>query len=66
MLFGLARQKDAGFTPFYFATMLRQIHRVKTLPVMLTPITLPELAAFCDALADDLIARQRPAESLSE
>jgi predicted nucleotidyltransferase len=59
-LFDLAKQKDAGFTPFYFGTMLRQIHRVKTMPVMLTPVTLAELIAFYDPLADDLIARQRP------
>jgi hypothetical protein len=37
-------------------TMLLQIHRVKTLPLMLTPITLAELAVFCDALADELVA----------
>lgn len=60
MLFDLAKEKDRGFTGFYFATMLRQIHRVKTLPAMLAPITLAELIAFYDPLADELIARQRP------
>lgn len=59
-LFRLARERDAGFTPFFFATMLRQIHRVKDLPVMLKPIELTDLVSFYDALADRLLARHRP------
>jgi hypothetical protein len=36
--------------------MLLRSHRVKTLPLMLTPITLAELTVFYDALADELVA----------
>ncbi len=59
-LFELAREKDAGFTPFFFAGMLRQIHKVKDLPVMLKPIDLETLVAFYDNLADRLLARHTP------
>jgi hypothetical protein len=36
-------------------TVLRQVHRVKILPLMLTPITLAELTLFYDALVDELV-----------
>ena len=59
-LMQMAREKDRGLTEFYLGTMLRQIHRVKTLPVMRAPVTLTELIVFYDPLADALIAGQRP------
>jgi len=59
-LFRLAREKDLGFTAFYFAGMLRHIHKVKDLPVMLKPIALPTLVSFYDELADQLLATHGP------
>ncbi len=59
-LFHLAAEKDRGFTPFYFAAMLHQIHKARRLPVMVTPIELPTLVAFYDDLAERLLAEHRP------
>jgi len=59
-LFELAREKDRGFSPFYFAGMLRQIHKVKDLPIMLKPISLETLVSFCDDLANRILAEHGP------
>jgi|GEM_PF-143748 len=59
-LFQLAREKDQGFTPFFFAAMLRQVHHVSRLPVMRQPLDLAALVAFYDGLADRLLAKHRP------
>ena len=67
-LFSLAKEKDLGFTPFYFAGMLRQIHTVKDteLPVMRQPVDLERLASFYDDLADQLLVRHRPPSSTND
>lgn len=62
-LFRLAAEKDRGFTPFYFVTMLRQIHKARRLPVMVAPIELPALIAFYDDLAERLLAEHRPPDA---
>lgn len=59
-LIPMARQKDLGLTEFYLAGMLRHIHKVKDLPVMLKPMTLPTLVSFYDELADQLLSIHGP------
>lgn len=58
----MGKQKDKGLTEFHLAGMMRQIHRVRDLPVMRTPVDLQTLASFYDGLADRLLARHRPPE----
>lgn len=59
-LIQMAKQKDLGLTEFYLAGMLRQIHKVRDLPVMLKPVALERLVSFYDELADRLLATHRP------
>ena len=60
VLLEMGKQKDKGLTEFYLAGMMRQVRRVKDLPVMLEPVDLEALASFYDELADRLLARHRP------
>ncbi len=60
MLFEMGKQKDKGLTGFYLAGMMRQVHRIKDLPVMLEPVDLEALVSFYDELADRLLAQHRP------
>jgi len=51
-LVALAKQKDAGLTEFWLAGMMREVVKLKDLPLMLKPLTLEELQAFFIKLAD--------------
>jgi hypothetical protein len=59
-LIQMAKHKDLGLTEFYLAGMMRQIHKVKDLPVMLKPVDLETLTPFYDELADRLLAQNGP------
>jgi hypothetical protein len=48
----LAKQKDAGLSEFWLAGMMRQVTRLRDLPIMLKPLTLEELQSFFLELAD--------------
>lgn len=61
-LMQMAKEKDLGFTEFYFAGSLGEIRRVQDLPRMLRPITLEELGAFYNALAAQIMHKIRPRE----
>jgi len=58
-----AEQKDRGLTPFFLAGAMRQVRRIRDLPVMLRPVDWEALVAFYEALADRLLARHRPPSS---
>lgn len=60
-LFELARQKDRGFTEFYFAGMLRNaLRQPPVLPTMLKPLNVEEMLDFYRQLSDDLLRKTRP------
>jgi hypothetical protein len=59
-LFKLAKEKDLGFTEFYFAGMLRQAGKLRSLPRMVEPLTVDELGAFFEPLAEDIVRRLKP------
>jgi len=61
-LMRLAKEKDLGFTEFYFAGMLRENRRITTLPRMIQPLTAEELRAFFEPLATKLVRRLKPPE----
>ncbi len=61
-LMQMAREKDLGFTEFYFAGSLGQIRHVQDLPRMIQPITIEELCAFFVPLADRIMLRLKPSE----
>ncbi len=58
----LAKQKDPGFSEFYFAGMLREIQRVHTLPRMVRPVTIEELRGFFEPLAEQVLLKIKPSE----
>jgi len=58
----LAREKDLGFSEFYFAGMLRESRRITTLPRMIEPLTVEELRAFFETIARRVILRLKPPE----
>ncbi len=51
-LVALAKQKDTGLTEFWLAGMMREVAKLKHLPIMLKPLTLEELRAFFLELGD--------------
>ncbi len=59
-LMQLAKGKDLGFTEFYFAGMLRESRRVTTLPRMIEPVTIEELRAFFQPLAEQIMLKLKP------
>ncbi|MBI4788944.1 MAG: nucleotidyl transferase AbiEii/AbiGii toxin family protein [Chloroflexi bacterium] len=61
-LMRLAKEKDLGFTEFYFAGMLREVSRVRALPRMIQPLTPEELDAFFQPLARQLMLKLKPSE----
>ena len=61
-LMRLAKEKDLGFSEFYFAGMLREVSRVHALPRMIQPLTTEELDAFFEPLARQLMLKLRPSE----
>lgn len=61
-LMRMAKEKDLGFTEFYFAGSLGQIHRVQDLPRMIQPVTLEELRAFFEPLAAQIMLKLKPRE----
>jgi predicted nucleotidyltransferase component of viral defense system len=61
-LMRMAKEKDLGFTEFYFAGMLHESRRVTSLPPMIEPLTVRELQDFFEPLANRIIARIKPPE----
>jgi hypothetical protein len=61
-LMRLAREKDLGFSEFYFAGMLRESRHITTLPRMIEPLTVEELRAFFETIARRVILRLKPPE----
>ena len=59
-LLTLAKEKDLGLNNFYLAGMMRQVETLKSLPIMLKPITLETLKAFYLDLATDLVRDIKP------
>lgn len=59
-LIALAKEKDPGFSEFYFANMLRHHQRVTSLPQLLKPLTLEEFHAFFEALARQVMLKAKP------
>lgn len=59
-LMELAKEKDPGFTEFYFAGMLREVRRVQHLPRMIKPLTVAELQAFFTPLAEQIMLKAKP------
>ena len=56
----LAKQKDSGLTEFWLAGMMREVTKLKDLPIMLKPLTLEKLRAFFLELADREFRDVRP------
>ena len=61
-LLELAKEKDLGFSDFYFALMLRRVVDLKQLPRMILPVTLEELCAFFLPLAEQVMLKTKPPE----
>jgi predicted nucleotidyltransferase component of viral defense system len=61
-LMQMAKEKDLGFTEFYFAGMLHENRRIATLPRMIEPLTVEELHAFFEPLATQIMLRLKPPE----
>ncbi len=59
-LMRMAKEKDLGFSEFYFAGSLGQIDRVQDLPRMIQPVTLEELRAFFLPLAEQIMLNLKP------
>ncbi|MCL4395873.1 MAG: nucleotidyl transferase AbiEii/AbiGii toxin family protein [Chloroflexi bacterium] len=59
-LMQMAKEKDLGFSEFYFAGSLGQIRRVQDLPRMIQPVTLEELRAFFQPLAEQIMLKLKP------
>lgn len=55
-----AKEKDAGLTEFWLAGMMRQVEKLKVLPVMLQPLELETLKVFFLQLADELFRNAKP------
>jgi len=56
----MAKQKDLGFTEFYFAGSVRQIRQVQSLPRMIRPISLEELRVFYERVAEQTMLKLKP------
>lgn len=61
-LMRLAKEKDLGFTEFYFAGMLGGVERLRALPRMIQPLTIEELRASFEPLAAQIMLRLKPSE----
>lgn len=61
-LMRLAKEKDLGFTEFYFAGMLRENQRITALPRMIEPLTIEDLRAFFEPLAEQIMLELKPRE----
>jgi len=61
-LLQMAKEKDLGFTEFYFASMLRQGRSLTTMPRMIVPLTVEELRPFFEELATQIMVRLKPPE----
>ena len=61
-LIRMAKEKDLGFSEFYFAGMLHENRRITTLPRMIEPLTVDELRTFFEPLAAQIIMRLKPPE----
>jgi hypothetical protein len=59
-LMRMAKEKDLGFTEFYFAGSLGQIQMVHSLPPMIHPLTLDELRAFYEPLSEQIMLNLKP------
>ncbi len=59
-LIRLAKQKDTGFSEFYFSGMLRENQRIQNLPRMVQPITVDELQRFFEPLAERIMRNIKP------
>lgn len=55
-----AKEKDLGFTEFYFAGSLGEIRRVHDLPRMIKPVTVEQLNAFYNPLAAQIMRTLKP------
>lgn len=58
----MAKEKDLGFTEFYFAGMLRASRRLNALPRMIAPLDLEALRAFYATLATQVMLNLNPRE----
>lgn len=58
----LAKQKDPGFSDFYFANMLRHVEDITALPRMIVPLNAQELRAFFAPIAEQMMLRLKPRE----
>jgi len=61
-LMQMAKEKDLGFTEFYFAGMLRASRRLNALPRMIAPLDLEALRAFYATLATQVMLNLNPRE----
>lgn len=61
-LIQLAKEKDPGLAEFYLAIMLRQHHRIQSLPVMIESLTVEELHMFFESLARQVMLKIKPRE----
>lgn len=61
-LIPLAKEKDPGFSEFYFAVMLRHHQRVSSLPQMLRPLPIETFHEFFEALARQIMRQAKPPE----
>ena len=57
-----AKEKDLGFTEFYFAGSLGEIRRVQDLPRLIKPVTLEQLRAFYNPLAAQIMRTLKPSD----
>jgi len=61
-LITLAKEKDPGFSEFYFAVMLRNHQRITFLPQLLHPLSIEEFHAFFEKLARQMMLKTHPPE----
>lgn len=61
-LIELAKEKDPGFSEFYFAIMLRQYQRIESISGMIKPLTLEELHQFFESLSRQVMLKIKPSE----
>jgi hypothetical protein len=61
-LMTLAKEKDGGFTEFYFAGMLREVRNLSALPEMIKPLRLADMKSFFEVLAEQIIIKLKPSK----
>lgn len=62
-LISLAKEKELGYSDFYFANALSLIENVQTYPVMIVPLNKEELKKYFLNLSKELFLKIKPAPS---